>query len=133
MSDSATDLIDRVADLLGTIAEVTRDAGAATLTLSYENSRAAVAAMKLAEGLDVLSVTQVLAWDLPNTDVLRADIERMSGGLNFGSVKRASTGVTTDVLLHYTFPAGTLSDGALLTMMHLVLSSGVELSRRITD
>jgi len=114
---------------VSSIADVTHTRGQTSLTLAFEGTRAAVQAMTLADGLDVLSVTQVLAWDLPNTDALRDDIERLSSELSFGSIKRASTEVTTDVLQHYTFPAGTLDDTALLTMVHLVLSSGTELSR----
>ncbi|GGF28462.1 hypothetical protein [Williamsia phyllosphaerae] len=129
----ATDLIDRAARLLDGVADVTRGDDGTSLTLAFEGTRAAVQAMTLSEGLDVLSLTQVLAWDLPNTDALRTDIERLSTNLSFGSIKRASAEVTTDVLQHYTFPAGTLGDAALLTMVHLVLSSGVELSRQLTD
>ncbi len=129
----AAELIERAARLLESVADVTRGADGTSLTLAYEETRAAIQAMTLSPGLDVLSVTQVLAWDLPNTDALRDDIERLSTNLSFGSIKRASAEVTTDILQHYTFPAGTLDDAALLTMVHLVLSSGVELSRELTD
>ncbi len=132
-SAAAEGLIDRVARLLVGVADVTRGSDATSLTLAIDGTRAAVQAMTLSEGLEVLSLTQVLAWDLPNTRALRDDIERLSSDLSFGSIKRASDEVTTDVLAHYTFPAGTLGDAALLTMLHLVLSSGVELSRRLTD
>ncbi|SIS08396.1 hypothetical protein [Williamsia sterculiae] len=130
--DAATALINRAADLLTDVAEVTRAADG-SLTLTYDGTRAAVRAVTLAPGLDVVSLTQVLAWDLPNTDELRADIERLAGGLSFGSVKRTTaTDVTTDVLQHYSFPAGGLDDIPLLTVLHMVLASGSEMARGLT-
>ena len=102
--------------------------------MSFDGTRAALQAMSLADGLDVLSLTQVLAWDLPNTEALRDDIDRLAGETSFGSIKRSSVdGVTTDVLQSYTFPAGGLDDVALITMVTLVLSIGADLSRRLTD
>jgi hypothetical protein len=128
----AVALMDRAATLISAIGAVDHVAGETSMTVAFEGTRAAVQSMTLSEGLDVLSVTQVLAWDLPNTDALRDDIERLSGQMSFGAIKRASTEVTTDVLAHYTFPAGTLDDAALLTMVHLVLSTGTELSAALT-
>jgi hypothetical protein len=127
-------LLDRVARLLASSSEVLRGDDGVSATVSFDGTRAALQAMSLADGLDVLSLTQVLAWDLPNTDALRDDIDRLAGETSFGSVKRSSVdGVTTDVLQNYTFPAGGLDDSALITMVTLVLSIGADLSRRLTD
>ncbi|GAA1891128.1 hypothetical protein [Williamsia serinedens] len=130
----AAALLDRVADLLGASSEVLRGDDGVSATVSFDGTRAALQAMSLADGLDVLSLTQVLAWDLPNTEALRDDIDRLAGETSFGSIKRSSVdGVTTDVLQSYTFPAGGLGDAALITMVTLVLSIGADLSRRLTD
>ncbi|MBE7162759.1 MAG: hypothetical protein INR72_16085 [Williamsia herbipolensis] len=130
----AAALLDRVADLLGASSEVLRGDDGVSATVSFDGTRAALQAMSLADGLDVLSLTQVLAWDLPNTEALRDDIDRLAGETSFGSIKRSSVdGVTTDVLQSYTFPAGGLDDAALITMVTLVLSIGADLSRRLTD
>ena len=130
----AAALLDRVADLLGASSEVLRGDDGVSATVSFDGTRAALQAMSLADGLDVLSLTQVLAWDLPNTEALRDDIDRLAGETSFGSIKRSSVdGVTTDVLQSYTFPAGGLDDVALITMVTLVLSIGADLSRRLTD
>ncbi|GAA2070786.1 hypothetical protein [Williamsia deligens] len=126
-------LAERLAQLLESSLEVIRGDDGVSLTLAFDGTRAAVQAMSLADGLDVLSLTQVLAWDLPNTDALRDDIEALAAEMSFGTVRRASDGVTTDVLQHYTFPAGGLGDSALITMVTLVLSIGADLSRRLTD
>lgn len=133
-SGGASALLDRVAGLLAASSEVLRGDDGVSATVSFDGTRAALQAMSLADGLDVLSVTQVLAWDLPNTDALRDDIDRLAGETSFGSIKRASVdGVTTDVLQNYTFPAGGLDDSALITMVTLVLSIGADLARRLTD
>ncbi|MEH3156587.1 MAG: hypothetical protein PGN29_15075 [Gordonia paraffinivorans] len=130
----AAELLDRVAGLLAASSEVLRGDDGVSATVSFDGTRAALQAMSLADGLDVLSLTQVLAWDLPNTEALRDDIDRLAGETSFGSIKRSSVdGVTTDVLQNYTFPAGGLDDSALITMVTLVLSIGADLSRRLTD
>ena len=130
----AAELLDRVAGLLAASSEVLRGDDGVSATVSFDGTRAALQAMSLADGLDVLSLTQVLAWDLPNTEALRDDIDRLAGETSFGSIKRSWVdGVTTDVLQNYTFPAGGLDDSALITMVTLVLSIGADLSRRLTD
>ena len=128
-------LLDRVVGLLASSSsEVLRGDDGVSATVSFDGTRAALQAMSLTDGLDVLSLTQVLAWDLPNTEALRDDIDRLAGETSFGSIKRATVdGVTTDVLQNYTFPAGGLDDAALVTMVTLVLSIGADLARRLTD
>jgi hypothetical protein len=102
-----------------------------SLTVYYQGTVVSMRALTLAPGLDVLSLTQVLAWDLPVTDQLRTDVEQASATSNFGTVKLTIHEVTADVLLHYTFPAGTLGDDALRTMLMMVLGVGAEVGVRI--
>ena len=88
--------------------------------------------LALAEGLDVLAITQLIALDLPNTDELRRDVEDCGAQLSFGSLRRSDPdGVTTDVLQYYTFPVGELGDVPLLTVLHIVLSSGADAAARL--
>ncbi len=89
--------------------------------------------LTLADGLDVLAVTQMVAMDLPNTPpTLRDDVETFGAQLSFGSLRRSDpTGVTTDVLQYYTFPAGRLDDLPLLTVLHIVLAAGVDAAERL--
>lgn len=102
-----------------------------SLTVYFQGTVVSMRALSLAPGLDVLSLTQVLAWDLPVTEQLRTDVETASGASNFGTVKLAVHEVTADVLLHYTFPAGTLADDALTTMLMMVLTVGAEVGAEI--
>ncbi|GAB2659142.1 hypothetical protein GCM10027169_22850 [Gordonia jinhuaensis] len=120
-------LMARLGRLLSEVAVVDSMSDGAIM-VDFRGTRAIVRSLTLADGLDVLSLTQVVAWDLPNTDALRDDIERLGSELNFGALKRSSAAdVTCDVLLHYTFPGGNLTDLALLTLVHMVLASGVDL------
>ena len=88
----------------------------------------------LADDLQVVSVTQLLALNLPNTDALRSDVEELDATLSFGHLRRSDlTGVTTDVLQYYTFPVGELGDVPLLTVLHIVLSGGDDIARKLVD
>ncbi|PXW32448.1 UNVERIFIED_CONTAM: hypothetical protein DES50_103234 [Williamsia faeni] len=118
-------LIDRAAELLSTQMSV-QSGDDSSVTAYFQGTVVSMRALALAPGLDVLSLTQVLAWDLPVTDQLREDVTAAADASNFGTVKLAVHEVTADVLLHYTFPAGTLSDDALRTMLMMVLGSGAD-------
>jgi hypothetical protein len=128
--DPAAALIARTAQVLATEVSV-QPGDDNSLTVYYQGTVVSMRALSLAPGLDVLSLTQVLAWDLPVTDQLRTDVDEASGASNFGTVKLTIHEVTADVLLHYTFPAGTLSDDALRTMLMMVLGVGAEVGVRI--
>lgn len=123
-------LIERTATLLGSHMSVQKGEDD-SLTVYFQGTVVSMRALTLAPGLDVLSLTQVLAWDLPVTDRLRSDVESASGASNFGTVKLAINDVTADVLLHYTFPAGALRDDALTTMIMMVLTVGAEVGADI--
>ena len=41
--------------------------------------------------------------------------------------------MTTDVLQYYTFPADGLTDIPLLTVLHIVLSGGDDIARKLVD
>jgi hypothetical protein len=128
--DTAARLITRTAEVLADEVSV-QPAEDNSLTVYYQGTVVSMRALNLAPGLDVLSLTQVLAWDLPVTEQLRTDVEQASATSNFGTVKLTIHEVTADVLMHYTFPAGTLSDDALRTMLMMVLGVGAEVGVRI--
>lgn len=125
------DMLDRVVTLLGEIGEVTtRDDVSAVVAVGA--TRASLRLLRLAEGLDVLTLTQLVAVNLPNTDELRDDVEKNAADLSFGSLRRSDPdGVTTDVLLYYTFPVGEIGDLPLLTVLHLVLGAGADIAQRL--
>ncbi|MCF3937971.1 hypothetical protein [Gordonia tangerina] len=122
----------RVAALVAEFGEVvTVDAD--SVVVQVGSTRASIRALELAAGLEVLTVTQLVALDLPNTDALRDDVEDCDAQLSFGALRRSDPeGVTTDVLQYYTFPAGSLDDMPLLTVLHMVLSAGADAAQQLS-
>ncbi|MCP2165186.1 hypothetical protein [Goodfellowiella coeruleoviolacea] len=87
----------------------------------------AVQAMRLAEGLTVLSLTCVVAWDLPNDDELaRSAAERAGQGL-FGTLGVVRTDRGMDVTLRYAFPADEMKPEPMSTLLMLVVSTASQL------
>ncbi|AZG43555.1 hypothetical protein [Gordonia insulae] len=122
----------RVAGLVGEFGDVV-SVDPDSVVVQVGATRASIRALTLAPGLDVLTVTQLVAVNLPNTDALRDDVQSADGQLSFGALRRSDPeGVTTDVLQYYTFPAGSLDDIPLLTVLHMVLSAGADVARRLS-
>ncbi|MDG3013307.1 hypothetical protein [Speluncibacter jeojiensis] len=120
------ELRERVRVQLGPLVDMRSPAaptnGDDALSFDYAGAPCAVRAFALADGLDVLSMTCVLAWDIPLGPDLRATVARAAESVQFGSVNVIERPDSADVLLQYTFPAGTLEPEALRTMLLLVLS-----------
>jgi hypothetical protein len=100
-----------------------------SLGFVYGGALCSLRGMSLADGLDVLSLVCVLAWDLPAGDELCRSIVSGNDTLQFGTITVAEHDGQADVLLRCTFPAAGLADHALATMLFLVLS-GADDSRR---
>ncbi len=135
MTDSAaaaSELLTRVIALVGEFGEV-GDVDRDSVVAQVGSTRSSIRALSLAPGLEVLTVTQLVAVNLPNTDGLRDDVESYDSQLSLGALRRSDpAGVTTDVLQYYTFPAGSLDDIPLLTVLHMVLSAGADVAVRLT-
>lgn len=128
MTDDDATSVARVHGLLTEVGDVV-GGDADSVVVRVGRTRASIRAVDIAENLEVLSVTQLIAVNLPNTPELRDDVETHDAKLSFGSLRRSDPeGVTTDVLLYYTFPIGGLADMALLTMLHLVLVTGADVA-----
>lgn len=93
------------------------------LTLRHGDVPCAVQAMQLAEGLAVLSLTCVVAWDLEDSPALAANVAERAGEGLFGTLGVVRTDRGLDVTLRYTFPATGLSASALGTLLMLVVST----------
>jgi len=93
-----------------------------SLGFEYEGALCSLRAVQLAPGLDVLSLTCVLAWDRPLKPQLHKRVAERNNGAQFGSIAVIGHGKLADVVLRYTFPAAGLDDSALTTMLLLVLS-----------
>ncbi|MBH0777255.1 hypothetical protein [Nocardia bovistercoris] len=93
-----------------------------SIGFEYEGALCSLRAVNLAPGLDVVSLTCVLAWDRPLKPQLHKRVAERNNALQFGSLTVIGHGKLADVILRYTFPAAGLADQALATMLLLVLS-----------
>jgi hypothetical protein len=83
----------------------------------------ALQGVELSEGLEVLSLTCVVAWDLPaDSDIPLRLAERAGQGL-FGTLGAIRTDRGWDVTLRYVFPAAGLGIEAMGTLLMLVVSN----------
>ena len=138
-------LQERLASILRDVLPIEEEPDGA-LTVRHNGTLASLRVVNIAEDLDLISLTQILAWDLPLTKKVGDQIAKQARDSNFGSVtlvekvseKAAqrnsgkSTSKTADVMLRYNFPGGGLTDDALRTLILLVLDTGAEIRRSVT-
>lgn len=92
------------------------------LTFAHGGVLCVVQGTELEEGLPVLNLTCVVAWDLPDDDVpARVGLGVGEGLFGTPRVVRGEHG--WDVTLRYAFPAAGLTDGPMGTLLMLVVSS----------
>lgn len=97
------------------------------LSFRHVDVPCAVQAMQLAEGLTVLSLTCVVAWDLPDDPQLAASAAERAGQGLFGTLGVVHTEAGMDVTLRYAFPADGVEPAALGTLLMLVVSTASQL------
>jgi hypothetical protein len=138
-------LRDRLASILGGVLPVEEEPDGA-LTVRHNGTFASLRVVNIAEGLDLVSLTQVLAWDLPLSKRISDEIAKQARDVNFGSLNvvekvadkavRRNSGKgaakVADVMLRYNFPGGGLSDDALRTLVLLVLDTGAQIRQALT-
>ena len=100
------------------------------LTVHHDHTFASLRVVTIAEGLEMVSLTQILAWDLPldNDDSRQGRPTRARHRAGDGVAGRAGGAAVAraDVMLRYNFPAAGLTDEALHTLIMMVLSTGVD-------
>ncbi|MEV4733166.1 hypothetical protein [Saccharopolyspora sp. NPDC049426] len=97
------------------------------LTFRHSEVPCAVQAMQLAEGLTVLSLTCVVAWDLPAGDELAQSVAERAGQGLFGTLGVVRTERGVDVTLRYAFPAEGMDPSPLGTLLMLVVATASQL------
>ena len=140
-------MLKRLSTVLGEVFEVSEDDEA--LTVSGDGIVASVRVVTIAEGLEMVSLTQPLAWDLPLTNKLRERVAEHANRTMLGTVvlveklveapangsstktatRRSPAKRVADVMLRYNFPAAGLADDALRTLILLVLSTGADVRK----
>ena len=104
------------------------------LTVHHDHTFASLRVVAIAEGLEMVSLTQILAWDLPLDNDIRDKVSRLAHDTVLGTVSLAEqvAGVgSADVTLRYNFPAAGLTDEALHTLLMMVLSTGVDVRQTL--
>jgi hypothetical protein len=127
---------------LGDVLAVEQESDGA-LTLRHDGTLASLRVVTIAEGLDLVALTQILAWDLPLTKKLRDQVSEHAHNTLLGTVTlvekagkataKRSPAKTADVMLRYNFPGAGLTDDALRTLVVLVLENGAEIHRALTS
>ncbi len=104
------------------------------LTVHHDHTFASLRVVAIAEGLEMVSLTQILAWDLRLDNDIRDKVSRLAHDTVLGTVSLAEQvagGGSADVTLRYNFPASGLTDEALHTLLMMVLSTGVDVRQTL--
>ena len=131
-------LQERVAAVLGEILPIQHEDDGA-VTVHHEDTFASLRVVTIAKDLDMVSLTQVLAWDLPLDSKLRAKVSKHAHDTLLGTVSlmeksegaKRNSKKSADVLLRYNFPAAGLTDDALRTLILMVLATGGDVRRAL--
>ena len=121
-----------LADVLAQVIPVQSEEDGA-LTVRYDGTFASLRTIEVAEGLELISLSQLLAWDLPLTDDLRERVAAQANSAMFGTVALTERpGDLADVMLRYNFPAGGLDPSALQKLVLMVLAGGAAVASAVT-
>lgn len=116
--------------LAGVLPVQAEDDGA--LTVRHDGTVASLRTVTIADGLEMVSITQVLAWDVPVNADLRKSVAAQANSTLLGTVTLSGQpGRRADVMLRYNFPGGGLSDTALQTLVLMVLDTGAQVRRAL--
>ena len=135
-------LQERLATVLDDIVPIQREDDGA-VTVHHDETFASLRVVTIAEGLEMVSLTQILVWDLPVDSKIRNKVARHARDTLLGTVSlvekspekqaaKRNSKKAGDVLLRYNFPAAGLTDDALRTLILMVLSTGSDIRRDLT-
>ncbi|MGQ0482090.1 MAG: hypothetical protein ACT4O0_13855 [Pseudonocardia sp.] len=98
-----------------------------TLSFAHAEIIAFVQAAQLEQGLDVLNLNCVVAWDLPPETDVPTRVALGVGDILFGTPRVVRGERGWDVTLRYAFPAAGLEVEPLGTLLMLVVSNASQL------
>ncbi|MBS1694033.1 MAG: hypothetical protein JST91_17625 [Actinobacteria bacterium] len=140
MTGEPADLSQRLVTVLGEVLPIHQEDDG-SVTVQHDHTFASLRVVSIAEGLEMVSLTQILAWDLPLDAKLRASVAEHAHNTLLGTVSLAvkpadptakrNSKRTADVLLRYNFPAAGLADDALRTLILMVLAAGADVRRAL--
>ena len=112
--------------------DVTADDDGA-LTFAHGGVLCVVQGLELEEGLPVLNLTCVVAWDLPVSDDVPTRVAMGAGEGLFGTPRVIRGEKGWDVTLRYAFPAIGLDEKAMGTLLMLVVGHASALRTELTE
>ena len=138
-------LQERLVSILRGVVPVEEEPDGA-LTVRHRGTFASLRVVSIVEDLDLVSLTQVLAWDLPLTKKISDRVAGHARDSSLGTVtlvekasekaaqRNSGKGArkTADVMLRYNFPGAGLTDDALRTLILMVLDMGAEIRSALT-
>ena len=135
-------LQERLLTVLSDVLPVEEESDGA-LTVRHGGTIASLRVVTITEDLDLVSLTQIVAWDLVLTKKIRDSVTEQSRSTLLGSVSlvekaaeagaKRNSGKAADVMQRYNFPGGGLTDDALRTLILMVLDKGAEIRRTLTS
>ena len=134
-------LQERLLAVLSEVLPVEEESDGA-LTVHHDGTIASLRVVTINEDLDLVSLTQMVAWDLVLTKKIRDSVAEQSRSTLLGSLAlvekpadgpaKRNAGKAADVVLRYNFPGNGLNDDALRTLILMVLDKGAEIHRVLT-
>lgn len=131
MIDPIPAMLDTARRALERYVEVEVDPDGA-LTFRHREVPCLLHGLELAEGLPVLSLTCVAAWDLPEQRDVPATVGLRAGEGLFGTLGVVRGARGWDVTLRYAFPAAGLAEQAMGTLLMLVVSNASTVRDELT-
>ena len=125
-------LAGRLKSVLDGVTAVTEEDDGA-LTVRHDGTLASLRVVSVADDLELVSLSQILAWDIPVDRAVRAKVAEYARDTMLGTVALVEKKRIGEVLLRYNFPGNGLSDGALRTLILMVLSTGADVRRRLAE
>ena len=126
------DLLTRAREALERYLEVSVDDDG-TLTFAHADVPCVVQATRLAEGLNVLSLTCVVGWDLADDPTFSAAVAERAGQGLFGTLGVVHTERGVDLTLRYAFPAEGIETAPLGTLLMLVVSTASQVRSELLE
>jgi hypothetical protein len=146
-------LLQRLSTALAEVATIEESDDA--LTVMQPGVVASLRVVTIAEGLEMVSLTQPLAWDLPLNAKVREKVAQQASKTLLGTValvektekgpvvaangstatsstRKSTVKRSADVLLRYNFPGAGLSDEALRTLILMVLAAGADVREALS-
>jgi hypothetical protein len=125
-------LQQRLKGVLNSVLPVTEEDDGA-LTVRHDGTLASLRVVSVAEGLELISLSQIVAWDVPLDRQIRAKIAEQARNTMLGTVTLIEQKRIGEVLLRYNFPGAGLTDEALCTLILMVLSTGSDVRRALSE